>query len=270
MSTENIIVEDEALVGPNRCQWLTESSSTLNIRPGPMSVSLSLWLVPPDPDIERISKCMKSLHPTTSTSTSTTTKPSPNSFPTFTPHVTLLTIPTHPADALSTTLDDLRAAVVSASTNNASNSNVVTQDLIPISSIPIPIKFASLETGSHFYRSVYIVVHDETGALRTLHASVHEAMKLEPRTPRFPHLSLCYIDDADAQLREEVARNALTEGYVIVPVEGTGSTSSVRLRYGPQEEEWIEGFECWDIWIVQCGSKIQEWRVLEKIRLANT
>ena len=86
-------------------------------------------------------------------------------------------------------------------------------------------------------------------------------MNAEPRTPKFPHMSLCYIDDADAQMREQVATNALVQGLA-VDVDGGGGVS---LRYGQQPEEFIQGFDCRDIWIMECGPNVQEWRALEKV-----
>jgi 2'-5' RNA ligase len=197
-----------------------------------MSTSISLWLVAPDTDANHISQCMKNLCPLPPTIHS------PNSFPTFTPHVTLLSLHV-PLGSISTTAIDLRNAISSATASNAG---------------PIPITFASIESGSHFYRSVFVAVHD-SGALRTLHASVHASMSAEPRTPKFPHMSLCYIDDADAQLREQVAKDAIL-------VDGGAS-----LVYG-QQGELIQGFDCQEIWIMECGPEVREWRAIEKIRFA--
>ncbi len=96
------------------------------------------------------------------------------SYPKFHPHITLASLPL----AMETELDSIEKA-------------------IPKIEAPLMCQFAAVETGSHYYRSVYTKIK-LSAQMISLHRHVHEALDLEPRTPAFPHLSLCYIDDADA------------------------------------------------------------------------
>ena len=85
-------------------------------------------------------------------------------------------------------------------------------------------------------------------------------MQAVPRTPSFPHLSLCYIDDKDAAIGErEAFYKILKDGGKIRP---GGS-----LDCGLVEEDWMDCFEANDIWVVQCEGPVSEWAILKKLNL---
>ena len=93
-------------------------------------------------------------------------------------------------------------------------------------------------------------------------------MKLgaDPRTPAFPHLSLCYIDDEDAG-------NGDREHFFLNLAHDTGGKiqgEGVRLRYGPAdrgEDDGIDRFEASEIWITNCDGPVDQWTVVDKFSL---
>lgn len=66
------------------------------------------------------------------------------------------------------------------------------------------------------------------------------------------------MDDADALLRD-VFLERLEENGRIVRGEG-----SVKLRFGTEDDAWIDGFEGMEIWIIECDGPVRTWKVLEK------
>jgi 2',3'-cyclic-nucleotide 3'-phosphodiesterase len=169
----------------------------------------------------------------------TPTYPDSPSFPEFDPHITLLTVP----DRESPDLDTLRAAVQQTFQH------------------PIPIEFKSVEAGCHYFRSVYIAVQP-ADAILELHAGIHKALGLEAKTPKFPHVSLCYIDDGDAQLRAELVKMMESDGRVVKVDDG------VDLKYGPLETDHIRGFEGKQIWLMDCNGPVDGWKLLETFILS--
>ena len=95
---------------------------------------------------------------------------STSSYPTFVPHVTLASI-----QETVVSSEKLRAA-------------------IPENQPPVQVNFQAIAIGSHYFRSVYIEVV-LSAELLELHRIVHDRLGLEPKTPAFPHLSLCYVDE---------------------------------------------------------------------------
>ncbi|KAF9030681.1 hypothetical protein BDZ89DRAFT_1064462, partial [Hymenopellis radicata] len=111
------------------------------------------------------------------------------SYPSFEPHITLLSLP---ADS-TISLPELRA------------------------SIPLNI-------GDHFFRSVYIAVKQLP----------------KPRTPLFPHISLCYITDEDAALGERTSfYNALKDAG--------------RMKPTQDNADWVSTFQASEVWIAECN-----------------
>ncbi|KAJ2913716.1 hypothetical protein MD484_g6689, partial [Candolleomyces efflorescens] len=149
---------------------------------------VSLWLVPGPEDSEALKTIMSPQHETRHSV-------SKSSYPKFLPHVTLATIP-------SPDLSEIRNA-------------------IPQSQRTFPIKFSSVKVGNHYFRSVYISV-EPTEELVTLHKEFHENIKLPPKTPSFPHCSLCYIadEDADRGEREKFAEELRVAGKLREDEEG--------------------------------------------------
>jgi len=184
----------------------------------------SLWLVPSNTDSLRLQQIMAD-HPSDCTS--------PSSFPSFQPHITLAAIPTDPS-----ALSALRAA-------------------LPSEKYSYPVRFKSIEVGSKYFTSVFLAVHPSL-ALTTLHAHIHNVLALEPKTPHFPHVSLSYVDGADAPLREVFVEHLEKNGRIV------REDGGVKLRFGTEDDAWIGGFEGCEIWIVECDGPVEGWKVLEK------
>ncbi|KAJ6624519.1 2',3'-cyclic-nucleotide 3'-phosphodiesterase [Mycena sp. CBHHK59/15] len=172
------------------------------------------------------------------------TRPQPHlrsetSYSKFQPHITLAALPS-PSPSLAEILSS-----------------------IPESQPALPITFDSIEVGSHFFRSVYIAVRP-TSALSDLHHYVHAKLGIEPKTPAYPHISLCYINDADAATGERVR--------YLQELENTGKVrrnhDSVSLNCGDHgEDKWLSGFQSPEIWIVNCEGPVETWTVERKISL---
>ncbi|KAJ7685475.1 2',3'-cyclic-nucleotide 3'-phosphodiesterase [Mycena polygramma] len=194
-------------------------------------MGLTLWIVPSAADSDRL-KIIMDVRPNGKSQLS-----SESSYPKFHPHITLASIP-DPAPSLETIL----------------------------SSIPdarLPISFASVEIGDHYFRSVYLAVH-ATPALLDLHHHVHAKLAIPAKTPKYPHISLCYINDNDAAAGERTSyfqelekRGRVRQG-----------DASVSLNCGEAgEEDWINGFESPEIWIARCEGPVETWTVEKKIAL---
>src|SRR5262245_46957925 len=98
--------------------------------------------------------------------------PEASSYPHFQPHITLASIPsTIPLSAAASSIPKIA---------------------------PLPVHFQALEIGDHFFRSVYVKIQPSE-ALSELHASIHVALAIEPKTAKFPHMSLYYIQNADSK-----------------------------------------------------------------------
>lgn len=164
------------------------------------------------------------------------------SYPSFEPHITLLSLP---ADS-SISLQELRASIPK--------------------STPLKISFNSVNIGDHFFRSVYIAVKP-TPELWSLHAHTHKALNQEPRTPLFPHISLCYITDEDAALGERTSfYKALNDAGRIKSIEdGDGVALNCSQGAG---EDWMSTFETSEIWIAECNGPVESWKILDKVSLS--
>ncbi|KAH9928509.1 2',3'-cyclic-nucleotide 3'-phosphodiesterase, partial [Epithele typhae] len=199
---------------------------------------ISLWLVPDKSTSKKIATAM-AFRPLTAPQ-------SPSSFPTFQPHVTLAT----------SSESALRAAM---------------------SPMPptIPITFRSLEVGAKYFMSVYLAVHAAPASpLAALRAHLRAALPDGARAvPPVPHVSLYYIDDADAGLRAVTARMLRTEFRVLESGTPGSEDSKVTLacyfdeRGEGQDPELVEGFRGEEIWLVNCDGPVEGWEVLEKYPL---
>ncbi|SJL00760.1 uncharacterized protein ARMOST_04074 [Armillaria ostoyae] len=166
----------------------------------------------------------------------TSTTPS-SSYPRFDPHITLLSLPADSPTPIS-----------------------VLRDAISSIQLSLDIKFKSIDIGTQFFRSVYIAVQ-LTPALTEIHTHVHKKVGVEPRTPKYPHLSLCYITDEDAQQGGREAFYRAIEDKI--RKEGDG----VSLDCGELTEEWMSGFVASEIWIAECNGPIEDWNILDKVPL---
>lgn len=167
-----------------------------------------------------------------------------STYPSFTPHITLCAL--GPSTNLS--IDTLRSA-------------------IPLETLPIDLDIQSVDIGDHYFRSVYLKV-ENTQPLAALHAHVHDTLSLTPRTPLFPHMSLCYISDDDAEIgeREHFFRDLVKLGR-FMPREDGG----VSLNLGaPGNDKWLSTFQATEVWIAKCDGPVASWTILDKIPLSKS
>jgi 2',3'-cyclic-nucleotide 3'-phosphodiesterase len=201
------------------------------------NLGISVWLVPPTQESLKLMKIMQNRDQARARASG-----SRFSYPEFHPHITLASFPSSSGPSVS----ELRSAILS---NQGS----------------ISAEFESVVIGSHYFRSVYIAIK-YTPSLKALHEHIHTSVGVEPHTPAFPHLSLCYIDDEDAQKGER-------ERFFLELDHDTGERDQgqgqgIKLRCGEKtEDEWIDGFEASEIWITNCDGPVDQWIVLDKVSL---
>ncbi|KAJ7047130.1 2',3'-cyclic-nucleotide 3'-phosphodiesterase [Mycena alexandri] len=197
-----------------------------------MHTGLTLWLVPSPEDSARLQKIMQ-IRPSQSSSQSSET-----SYPKFHPHITLASLP-----------DPVPLATILSS--------------IPDAQRALPVTFDAVEVGDHFFRSVYIAVRP-TAALRDLHHHVHAKLGIPEKTPKYPHISLCYITDDDAAAGERTKYSRELEQSGRIRKDG----NSVSLNCGESnEDDWLSEFNSPEIWIARCEGPVETWAVEKKISL---
>lgn len=131
----------------------------------------------------------------------------------------------------------------------------------------VPVEFQSIDVGTHFFRSVYIAIAP-TSTISALHEHIHTTLGVEPRTPSFPHLSLCYISDEDAQSGER--GRFLRELEAAGKVERVERDERVRLNCGgPGEVDWLAGFQAGEVWVADCDGPVEGWSVLDVIPITS-
>ncbi|KAF7974849.1 hypothetical protein HWV62_11233 [Athelia sp. TMB] len=189
-------------------------------------MGVALWLVPPPAERAVIQKIMDS-HPPSNRSRS------PKSYPHFEPHITL-------AASLPSSLTP---ATILAS--------------VPPGAPGAPklrARFKSIEAGDVYFRSVYIDIEASPELIQLrddIHAKLREHASVHPKAPRFPHMSLYYIDDADAAERRTAAEDL--QGQTQTHGGGT-------LKLGG-----LSGFDGAEIWVVRCEGPVAEWAPLAKM-----
>lgn len=156
----------------------------------------------------------------------------PLSYPHFQPHITLASV------ARSTPLKAVTAA-------------------IPTDQFAIPVKFEALKTSDTFFRSVLVSIQHHP-ALSALHDTIYNNLGVKANTVMFPHMSLFYIDDSEREERKRLADALKHDGKVKNVADG------VALKC---QNEWFDGFDGVEIWIVDSDAPVEKWKVLEKIRL---
>ncbi|GLB34777.1 putative cyclic phosphodiesterase-like protein [Lyophyllum shimeji] len=202
-------------------------------QPHPSTMGIAVWLVPSAEDAQRLKRIMDTRREERSNH--------PSSYPSFHSHITLASLPLQSASP-----SEIRAA-------------------IPKFEHGLSVKFKSIEIGTHFFRSVYIAI-ELTPELSALHDKIHAKLAIEPRTPAFPHVSLCYIADEAAREREEFFRE-LKDGGKIRQIQND-SNVSINCAGGPGEEDWMSGFLAKEVWVAQCDGPVEDWTVLDKIPIA--
>ena len=103
-----------------------------------------------------------------------------------------------------------------------------------------------------------------------MHKHFHDILKIEPRTPAFPHVSLCYIDDVDAENGERQAfYDALKDAGKLRAIKKDGNVEGVGLNCGSSTQvEWIDHFKASEIWAVSlCEGPVEGWKVVQKFSL---
>lgn len=115
-----------------------------------------------------------------------------------------------------------------------------------------------MDVGDTYFRSVYTAIKPNDG-LHDLHARVHDALGVEPRTPKYPHMSLCYIADDDAAERDAYLQALKDEG--MMRQEGDGAS----LQCGEGKEDWVSGVDVDEIWITKCDGPVEGWEVLDRV-----
>lgn len=208
----------------------SRSESFVRYVPTIVVPGVTLWIVPSAKDTERLKNIMR--------------PPSSNvperSYPSFEPHITLVSLPDPPPISLE--------ALYNAS--------------VPPDQKPLTIKFKSLGKGEVFYRSVFLDI-ELSPALVQVHKQVHERLNLDPRTPRYPHLSLCYIDDKDAEERERFHDSLVARTRV-----DAQDCFWVNCAQDGEDEDWMDGFECTEILAVDCVTgPVESWIVKHRIQL---
>lgn len=174
----------------------------------------------------------------------------PDSYPRFHPHVTLVTVPS------TTPVAELVAAIPSRQPRvKADFSDVVVSDV--------------------FFRSVLATVEPSSEIL-SLHTKINENLGIRnPRGPMFPHMSIYYIDDAEAEERTRVLQELKDNGTVVKTKDGVQIHTSggpIGTPTGPETRppphgDTLEGFDGVEIWAALCDGPVETWTVLEKVEL---
>jgi 2',3'-cyclic-nucleotide 3'-phosphodiesterase len=203
------------------------------------SQGISLWLVPPSEDAEKLKIVMRS-----GVADKAQLPESSTSYPTFEPHITLASFPSS---------DEIPIETV--------------REALPKLSSPITVDFRSIETGTHFFRSVFLSI-TQTTDLSTLHEHIHTTLDIKANTPLYPHLSLAYIDDGDALDAERLLFLRRLEDAGRVKSEGEEHVALNCFEEDGQER-WISGFHASKVWIVRCEGPVEKWAVLDTCSLVD-
>lgn len=206
------------------------------------SIGLSLWLVPTAEQSAKLCWIMHIRPPTAKM---------PNSYPRFHPHITLVTVPS------ATPVEELIAA-------------------IPSRQPRVRADFSDVVVSDAYFRSVLTVIKPSPEIL-SLHAKINEGLEIRnPQSPMFPHMSIYYIDDAEAKERTRVLQEIKDNGTVI----RTADEVQIHTSCGPvgvptgagtrplPHGDTLRGFDGVEIWVALCDGPVETWTVLEKVELA--
>jgi 2',3'-cyclic-nucleotide 3'-phosphodiesterase len=170
---------------------------------------------------------------------------SPLSYPQFQPHVTLTTVPS------TTPIDALLAA-------------------IPANQRSIRADFDALQAGDHYFRSVYIEIHKSDEFIR-IHKDIHEKLGIkDPKTPKYPHMSVYYIADSEPEERTRVHQELIANGTAVK--DDVHGGIAVDCSKGPRRDivtdpEVLTGFDGAEIWAALCDGPVETWTVEVKVKL---
>jgi len=205
------------------------------------SIGLSLWLVP---TAEQSAKLSWIMH------TRPLTARMPDSYPRFHPHITLATVPS------TTPVAELVVAIPSRQSR-------------------VRVDFSDVVVSDAYFRSVLAVV-EPSSEISSLHTKINENLSTRnPQTPMFPHMSIYYIDDAEAEERARVLQELKDNGTVVKTKDGvqihtsggpTGTPTGSETRPLPHGDT-LQGFDGVEIWVALCDGPVETWTVLEKVEL---
>lgn len=205
------------------------------------SVGLSLWLVPSAAQSAKLSWIMHVRPPTAKM---------PNSYPRFHPHITLATVPS------TTPVEELVAAIPSRQSR-------------------VTVDFADVVVSDAYFRSVLAVIKSSPD-ISSLYTKINENLKMHnPQSPMFPHMSIYYIDDAEAEERTRVLRELEDNGTVVGTQDGVRihtSRGAMGIPTGSEtrplpHSDLLQGFDGVEIWVALCNGPVETWTVLEKVEL---
>ncbi|KDR81712.1 hypothetical protein GALMADRAFT_239860 [Galerina marginata CBS 339.88] len=202
-------------------------------------MGLSLWIVPDEKDAVKLEHLMRLCQNDPSISLTSA------SYPNFYPHITLASFPL----SMGNDLDSIGFCIQK-------------------SGAPVRCTFASVDIGTHYFRSVYVAIK-VTPDLVSLHERVHKELGTEPRTPAFPHMSLCYIGDIDAAAGErERYHEELKKNGKIKMTSQDEDEKTVCLNCGSSGTiDWMDNFEAHEVWAVRCEGPVEGWAILRKFSL---
>ncbi|KZP21217.1 hypothetical protein FIBSPDRAFT_521300 [Athelia psychrophila] len=189
---------------------------------------IALWLVPPPAQREDLQRIMDSRPPPSASKSK-----SPKSYPHFEPHITL-------ASSLPSSLS---TAAILASVPKKDDGTT------------LHIHFKSIEVGDHYFRSVCLDIQPSPSLLKLrddIHAALRRHEGTDPKSPRFPHMSLYYIDDSEPEERHIITNHLVASG------QAASHDGGVRLG-------GLSGFDDAEIWVVRCEGPVGEWETLGKM-----
>jgi 2'-5' RNA ligase len=199
-----------------------------------------LWLVPSKQERARLEHFMKTRP------TSAPLKDGSPSYPTFHPHITLLTLLTE------------------------SRPHISLSKMIPHSSTATPVLFGDLRRGDTYLGAMQIVI-DRTPELTRLHDDIErflaEVHHIKSRSRNFPHLSLFYVDEEEE--RERLEKYLWDSRLVQKRADGQGVSLNFDLKDGTHVT--MKEFSGEEIWLVDCSAyNANQWQVLERVSIAET
>ncbi|KAI0006197.1 2',3'-cyclic-nucleotide 3'-phosphodiesterase [Russula compacta] len=255
-------------------------------------MGISLWLVPSEPESALLQRLMaRHPEPEDAQQQQQQQQYRSRSFPHFHPHVTLATIRAttpSPGDAAP------GAAAVDADAAELLLATLALREAVPIGQKAIRLRFARVLAGDHYFRSIYVSIAP-SAELAQLRAEVVQALLLllaaqqaqaeEGRVgvgagvgaplPAFPHLSLYYVADEEAHVRERFLQELERERIVRHSEDGlsvglfcAGGGEDGNGDDSGRGRVLLEGFTGTQLWIVDCAGPVEGWKVLDKILLA--
>jgi hypothetical protein len=132
----------------------------------------------------------------------------------------------------------------------------------------VPVAFTELRKGDNYLGAMSITIA-KSPELLELHDRIERRLKkkhrIEPRSRRFPHMSLFYVDEEEE--RDRLERHLWRTKLVQKRARGKGVVLVCPLGQGKFVE--LKGFSGEEVWLVDCNSsKVEEWRIMEKAKLA--